>query len=884
MSFIRACFFAFFFLFAIKAAAQVQRARYNTSIATKSYGFYEYLPQGYSTGTQQYPLIIFMHGLGQCGNGDSSQLPRVLQGLAKVIQDGRFPTSFTVANQTHRFIVLSPQFKSWPVAAQLEEVINYAVSHYRVNLSRIYLTGYSMGAGVVWDYASNNTIYANRVAAILPVAGSSFADSARGRVIAAANLPVWATHNNGDPTVFVSKTHNYINYINQVPAPVPAAKETIFGATKHDAWTKTHDPLFKEGGLNVYEWLLQYQRNTLTAGNSGPVCKGSTLQLSAFEVAGATYKWTGPNGFTSTLRSPAISNATAAAAGTYTVTLTKGDSTATATTVVRFEEVKTFYRDVDQDNFGSAIAVSACRAPAGYVSASGDCNDSTKEIFPGALDICDGLDNDCNGKIDDAPLQTFYRDYDRDSYGSPTVTTVACVKPSGYVPVAGDCNDRKATVYPGAPELNDSLDNNCNGVVDENAALKTFYRDADKDGYGNASAKTTAYLQPAGYVLTAGDCNDANVAIHPTAAELCDGIDNDCNGVIDDRLTLKTFYQDYDKDGYGNAAVKKAACAAPAGYVSVSGDCNDKNAAIKPGAIEIARNGLDDNCNGQIDETSNRYVNVNLYGGTNAYSNTTWNNWNVGTAKAINKSITALKYSDGTTSTVAAVLSSTEAVGDNGSTYGGTMAPAEVLRYCSNATTSRTLTLSGLSTSKTYSVEFYASRAKTGYSSLFTIGTTTVTVNTDNNKTTKASFTNLKANSAGQIVVIIKGGTTTNAYPYNYLNGFVLAETGENTTRTANTQIAVLTINQMAVESTGLQVQAFPNPTTDQFTFIIKSSSNSLAHLKIFNALGSLIEVKNAVVPNTSLVLGNRYQPGVYYIEIMQEKKRMRVKVVKLPD
>jgi len=184
---------------------------------------------------------------------------------------------------------------------------------------------------------------------------------------------------------------------------------------------------------------------------------------------------------------------------------------------------------------------------------------------------------------------------------------------------------------------------------------------------------------------------------------------------------------------------------------------------------------------GRITE-ADKLVNVNIYGGTNAYSNTAWNNWNVGTAKATNKSITALKYSDGTSSTIGAVLSSTEALGDNGSTYGGTMAPTEVLRYCSNATTSRTLTLSGLSTTKTYSLELYASRAKTGYSSIFTIGTTTVTVNTDNNKTTKASFTNLKANSSGQIVVTIKSGTTANTSPYNYLNGFVITETGENTT------------------------------------------------------------------------------------------------------
>jgi hypothetical protein len=107
------------------------------------------------------------------------------------------------------------------------------------------------------------------------------------------------------------------------------------------------------------------------------------------------------------------------------------------------------------------------------------------------------------------------------------------------------------------------------------------------------------------------------------------------------------------------------------------------------------------------------------------------------------------------------------------------MAPAEVLRYGSNASTARTLTLSGLSTTKTYSIELYATRANTGNSTVFTIGTASITIVTDNNKTAKASFTGLKANTSGQLVVGIKSGTT-----YNYLNGFILTEVSTSTTIT----------------------------------------------------------------------------------------------------
>jgi hypothetical protein len=108
---------------------------------------------------------------------------------------------------------------------------------------------------------------------------------------------------------------------------------------------------------------------------------------------------------------------------------------------------------------------------------------------------------------------------------------------------------------------------------------------------------------------------------------------------------------------------------------------------------------------------------------------------------------------------------------DNGSAYGGTMAPPEVLRYASSSSSARTLTFSGLSTANTYSLELYASRNNTGYSTVFTVGTTSVTVVTDKNLTNKASFVRLVPSASGQVVVSIKGSTT-----FNYLNGFVLTE------------------------------------------------------------------------------------------------------------
>jgi len=230
-------------------------------------GFYEYLPQGYDPQkSETYPLLIFIHGLGELGNGNSQLNDVLVNGTPKQIKDGIFPASFTVNGQTHKFIVLSPQFISWPNSLQLNNVISYAVSNYKVNINRIYLTGLSMGGGVVWEYCGNNSNYANRITAIVPICGASFPDYWRGRTIASGNIAVWATHNRGDGTAPVSYTDGYVANINASPLPVaplsnPLAKKTIFNVSGHDAWTATYNLNFKEDGKNVYEWMLQFQKN-----------------------------------------------------------------------------------------------------------------------------------------------------------------------------------------------------------------------------------------------------------------------------------------------------------------------------------------------------------------------------------------------------------------------------------------------------------------------------------------------------------------------------------------------------------------------------------------------------------------------------------------------
>ena len=259
-----------------------------------------------------------------------------------------------------------------------------------------------------------------------------------------------------------------------------------------------------------------------------------------------------------------------------------------------------FYEDADGDGYGNAaVSQNTCTQPAGYVADNTDCNDNNPDQHPGATEICNGVDDNCDGQIDEALGTMWYADTDGDGYGDPANSQTACTAPAGYVSDNSDCNDGNAAVHPGATELCNNLDDNCDGQIDEGVQA-TFYADADGDGYGNAAVSMQACAAPVGYVSDNTDCNDGNAAIHPGATEVCNGLDDDCNGQVDEGVQT-TFYADADGDGYGNAAVSMQACVAPAGYVSDPTDCNDGNAAIHPGAPEVCNN-LDDNCDGQIDE------------------------------------------------------------------------------------------------------------------------------------------------------------------------------------------------------------------------------------------------------------------------------------------
>ena len=328
------------------------------------------------------------------------------------------------------------------------------------------------------------------------------------------------------------------------------------------------------------------------------------------------------------------------------------------------DEAQTWYADADGDGYGDlGTATTSCSAPEGYVADSTDCDDQETVVHPGAPEVCDGLDNDCDGRVDaDAVDATLWSvDRDGDGYGDPTDQVLSCTPPAGYVTDTTDCDDVDASVYPQAPEpdCTDPKDYNCDGSVayadadgdgwaacedcddldgtvnpsaqelcdpldiDEDCSgaaddqdptaqgTNTWYRDIDGDGYyPTGAASYTGCDQPPGYGNTPGDCDDGNAAISPAAQEVCDAFnaDEDCDGVADDAdpsvVGQGQWYTDGDGDGYAaTGAARVVSCDAPANATTTAGDCNDSNTAISPAASEVcdALN-TDEDCDGLVDD------------------------------------------------------------------------------------------------------------------------------------------------------------------------------------------------------------------------------------------------------------------------------------------
>ena len=266
----------------------------------------------------------------------------------------------------------------------------------------------------------------------------------------------------------------------------------------------------------------------------------------------------------------------------------------------------TWYTDADRDGFGDALLpVIACDQPmdetgttAVASALSTDCDDTSAAIYPGASETCNDVDDNCNSVVDEDAIDvsTWYADADADGHGRAQQSVQACAAPDGFVASSDDCDDLVAATYPGATELCDQADNDCDGVVPP-SEQELRYLDGDGDGFGRATVSANVCAAPSGYVASSTDCDDAAAATYPGATELCDKVDNDCDGVVPPS-EQELRYRDVDGDGDGDATVSANVCAAPISYVVPGTDCDDADPKRSSFLPELPGDAIDNDCDG----------------------------------------------------------------------------------------------------------------------------------------------------------------------------------------------------------------------------------------------------------------------------------------------
>ncbi|MBM74143.1 MAG: hypothetical protein CMK59_01975, partial [Proteobacteria bacterium] len=262
-----------------------------------------------------------------------------------------------------------------------------------------------------------------------------------------------------------------------------------------------------------------------------------------------------------------------------------------------------YYIDNDEDGYGSPNnSYSGCELIDGYASDNNDCDDNNPSMHPNNIEICDSLDNDCDGTTDEGVDFSFYLDQDGDGFGIGTDVITGCEQPQGRVLNGEDCVDNNADINPDAIETCDELDNDCDGVIDDGVKIP-FYPDDDGDGFGVNTYFVLDCEVPNGFSENDDDCDDVLPEFYPGATELCDGLDNDCDGDADEGLN-SIYYTDADGDGFGDPAEAVETCELSGDLVDNNDDCDDTPISGPnnfPGQNETC-DGRDNDCNGKVDE------------------------------------------------------------------------------------------------------------------------------------------------------------------------------------------------------------------------------------------------------------------------------------------
>lgn len=255
----------------------------------------------------------------------------------------------------------------------------------------------------------------------------------------------------------------------------------------------------------------------------------------------------------------------------------------------------------DEDGDGASPA-SCCNAVESGLRCGTDCDDSNPLINPDAIEVCNGIDEDCDGSLDEDVPHSVFPDDDGDGFGRTRDGIAACRLPEGggFSFRGGDCDDDNAALNPANTEICNDIDDDCDAAVDEGCPCEP------------GDARICGPLSSDGTPEELGVCHSGDqvcreriwsgcIMASLPEEERCNRVDDDCDGTIDEGQTVLLF-PDGDGDGFGDGTEPRHVCGILPGYTAVVGDCNDRSARIRPGAPETC-DGFDEDCDGNVDET-----------------------------------------------------------------------------------------------------------------------------------------------------------------------------------------------------------------------------------------------------------------------------------------
>lgn len=370
-------FSAVFVILMVAVGFSAQAQNQTAKVTPAGTWFYEYLPPDYNSNNNDYPIVFFFHGIGERGDTETDLANVAKFGPPKHVKDGyKFP-----------FILISPQLKrnigSWQ-PAYMDEVVEYVKSYLRIDLSRVYVTGLSLGGGGTWTYSQDARL-GQKLAAVAVICGG-YNNPSLACNFGKNNIPVWAFHGDADNVVSYTMTTRMVDAINACnPAPNPLAKLTIYPGVDHNSWDRAYRTDNQLHTPNVYQWLMQFRNEGLVvnAGHDQTInlpTNSITLRgtASAPNATITSYAWTKTSGPAATLANAASSTLSVSGMveGVYTFRLTVKSSNGENV----YDDVKVTVVRTNQAPIANAGPDLSITLPTNSVTINGTGSDSDGSI------------------------------------------------------------------------------------------------------------------------------------------------------------------------------------------------------------------------------------------------------------------------------------------------------------------------------------------------------------------------------------------------------------------------------------------------------------------------------------------------------------------------